>query len=217
MIEASIRIAGHGQAEGIVQAIAAKDRPQSKMFETLARELLQQGNEIRFQARGASMSPAIRDGEIVLVKPALLAQLRPGDIVLAKGEMGFRLHRLVVADVEQDVFITRGDCGQQNDPAIGGEAILGEAVGKEVRVGNRLVLAKFRGIGGQLLRAAARGQAIMSKILAIEREVATSEAGGRRCCGTMMARSAARTSCAEIRKRNSRVPRRFRRFQGCRW
>ena len=184
MIEASIRITGHGQAEGIAEAIAAKDRPneershedrpQSQMFEALARELLQQGNEIRFQARGASMSPAIRDGEIVLVKPAPLAELRPGDIVLVKGEMGFRLHRLVVADVEQDVFITRGDCGQQDDPAIDGEAILGEAAGKEVQLGNRLVLVKFAGIAGQLLRAAARGQAIMTKILPIEREDATS-------------------------------------------
>lgn len=198
VIEASIRIAGRGQVEGIDKAIAAEDRlpedrppedrPQSQMFEALARELLQQGNEIRFQARGASMSPAIRDGEIVLVKPAQLPELRPGDIVLVKGEMGFRLHRLVLADVEQDVFITRGDCGQQNDPAVSGEAILGEAVGKEVQVGNRLVLAKFGEIGGQLLRVAARGQAIMSKILGIEREVATSEAGGRRCCGTLMAR-----------------------------
>lgn len=182
MIEALIRITGYGQVEGIDKTIAAEDRPQSQMFEALVRELLQQGNEIRFQARGASMSPAIRDGEIVLVKAAPLAELRPGDIVLVKGELGFRLHRLLVADVQQDVFITRGDCGQQNDPAVGGEAILGEAVGIEVRIGNRLVLAKFGRIGGQLLRAAARGQAIVCKILAIEREVASVSTMAR--CGS---------------------------------
>ena len=81
------------------------------------------------------MSPAIRDGEMVIVKAALLAVLRRGDIVLVKGEMGFRLHRLVVADAERDVFITRGDCGEQDDPAVSGEEILGFAVAKEVRRG----------------------------------------------------------------------------------
>ena len=208
MIEALIRITGYGQVEGIDKAIAAEDRPQSQMFEALARELLQQGNEIRFQARGASMSPAIRDGEIVLVKAAVLAELRAGKIVLVKGEVGFRLHRLVVADVLQDVFITRGDCGQQNDPATGGEAILGEAVGIEVRVGNRLVLATFGRIGGQLLRAAARGQAIVSKILAIEREVASVSTMARcgnetvpgQFRGSPRPHSAIKVFCAEIQK-----------------
>ncbi len=57
--------------------------------------------------------------------------------------MGFRLHRLVVADAEQDVFITRGDCGQQDDPAVSGEEIVGIAVAKEVRVGRRIVRAKI--------------------------------------------------------------------------
>ena len=37
----------------------------SKLFEEVIRELLGQGLSVRFQARGASMSPAIRDGEIV--------------------------------------------------------------------------------------------------------------------------------------------------------
>ena len=88
-----------------------EDRPQSRLFEAITRELLRGGNGIRFQARGASMSPAIRDGEIVHVKSVAPAELRKGEVVLVKAEMGFRLHRLVVADAEQDVFITRGDCG----------------------------------------------------------------------------------------------------------
>ena len=48
-----------------------EDRPQTKMFEAISRELLGSGNAIRFQARGASMSPAIHDGEIVHVKAVL--------------------------------------------------------------------------------------------------------------------------------------------------
>jgi uncharacterized repeat protein (TIGR01451 family) len=110
------------------------------------------------------MSPAIRDGEMVIVKAALLGELRRGDIVLVKGEMGFRLHRLVVADGERDVFVTRGDCGQQDDPAVSGEEILGVAVAKEVRVGGKNFRAKFRGARGRLLCGAARGQRVMARV-----------------------------------------------------
>ena len=67
----------------------------SKLFEEVIRELLQQGLSVRFQARGASMSPAIRDGEIVEVTPVIVSKLRKDDIVLAKSNDGFRLHRIV--------------------------------------------------------------------------------------------------------------------------
>ena len=142
-----------------------EDRPRSRLFEAITREMLRGGNGIRFQARGASMSPAIRDGEIVHVKSVAPAELRKGDIVLVKGEMGFRLHRLVVADAEQDVFITRGDCGQQDDPAVSREEIVGLAVAKEVRVGRRIVRARLNGLGGRLLCGAARGQSVLMKRL----------------------------------------------------
>ncbi len=110
------------------------------------------------------MSPAIHDGEIVEVKYAVPSDLRKGDIVLVKGELGFRLHRLVVADAEQDVFITRGDCGQQDDPAVSREEIVGIAMAKEVRVGRKMVRAKLNGMGGRLLCGAARGQRIVEKL-----------------------------------------------------
>jgi uncharacterized repeat protein (TIGR01451 family) len=142
-----------------------EDRPQSGLFEAFTRELLREGNAIRFQARGASMSPAIRDGEIVHVKRAVLADLHKGDIVLVKGEMGFRLHRLVIADADRDVFITRGDCGQQDDPAVSGEEIVGVAESKEVKLGAKLARARLKGLGGRLLCGAARGQSIATKLL----------------------------------------------------
>ena len=48
----------------------------SKLFEEVTRELLEQGMSVRFQARGASMSPAIRDGEVVQVTPVIVSKLR---------------------------------------------------------------------------------------------------------------------------------------------
>jgi len=138
----------------------------SKLFEEVVRPLLKQGLTVRFQARGASMSPAIRDGEVVEVTPVMVTKLRKDDIVLAKSNCGFRLHRIVVADPDKDVFITRGDCGQQNDPALKADQILGLARAKEVRVGRNIVHARFRGVGGWLLRSAARAQFVSRNVLA---------------------------------------------------
>src|ERR1700674_2441450 len=95
----------------------------SERFEALSRELLNNGLSVRFEARGASMSPCIRDGEIVHVTPVIVSKLRKGDIVLTKGHSGFRVHRLVIADHSKNLFITRGDCGQQDDPPVRGEQI----------------------------------------------------------------------------------------------
>ncbi len=136
----------------------------SKLFEEVVRPLLEQGLNVRFQALGASMSPAIRDGEVVEVTPVMVTKLRKDDIVLAKSNAGFRLHRIVAADPDKDVFITRGDCGQQNDPAVKAEQILGLARAKEVRVGRNIVQARFRGVGGWMLRCAARAQSIAAKL-----------------------------------------------------
>jgi len=150
-----------------VNDLVTRDCPESKQFESFVVECLGAGLRVRFQARGASMSPAIRDGEMVYVRPASGVNLRKGDIVLLKGDHGFRLHRLVVADAVRNVFITRGDCGQQDDSAVQGEQILGVAVAKEVRVGRRIVRTKLKGMGGRLLRGVARGQSVASKLLRV--------------------------------------------------
>lgn len=110
------------------------------------------------------MSPAICDGEMVYVKPVSGENLRSGDIVLVKDDHGFRLHRLIRADAGRDVFITRGDCGQQDDPAVGRARILGVAVAKDVRIGGAAVTAPFKGVRGKLLRVLARGHAVLSKL-----------------------------------------------------
>ena len=136
----------------------------SAKFEALSRELLKSGMGVRFEARGASMSPCIRDGEIVHVTPVIVSKLRKDDIVLTKGHTGFRVHRLVVADQDKDLFITRGDCGQQDDPPLRGDQILGVAVAKEVRIGKRIVRTRLKGFG-RVLQGVARVQAAVGKRL----------------------------------------------------
>ncbi len=155
--------------------------PDSERFEALSRELLKSGMGVRFEARGASMSPAIRDGEIVHVTPVIVSKLRKDDIVLTKGHSGFRVHRLVVTDPVKNLFITRGDCGQQDDPPLRAEQILGVAVAKEVRVGRNIVRAKLTGMSGLFWRGAARGQRVfirmLNEALASSSTTATNRAG----------------------------------------
>jgi uncharacterized repeat protein (TIGR01451 family) len=150
-----------------IDDLTIAERTQSKLFEAFTRELLAGGSRIRFEARGASMSPAIRDGEIVHVRPAVPGDLRRGDLVLIKVQGRICLHRLVVADAKRDVFITRGDCGLQDDPAVSGEGILGIAEAKEVQVGRSVVRAKFKGVHGRIARCAAEGHRVMKKLLGV--------------------------------------------------
>jgi uncharacterized repeat protein (TIGR01451 family) len=137
----------------------------SELFEQVILDLLKQGLSVRFRATGASMTPAIRDGDIVEVTPVIVSKLRKDDIVLGKTNEGFRLHRIVSADPDNDVFITRGDRGQENDPALKGAQILGRAEAKEVRIGQRVVRAKVNSLSGQILSGVARGQRVARKAL----------------------------------------------------
>ena len=139
--------------------------PDSPSFEAFSRELLSRGLTVRFEARGASMSPCIRDGEIVHVTPVIVSKLRKGDIVLVKSKNGFRVHRLVIADHSQDFYVTRGDCGQENDPPVNAQMILGIVVAKEVKLGRKFVRTNLIGISGKLLRFGARGQYLAGKAL----------------------------------------------------
>jgi uncharacterized repeat protein (TIGR01451 family) len=137
----------------------------SERFEALSRELLSNGFTVRFEARGASMSPCIRDREIVHVTPVIVSKLRKGDIVLTKGHSGFRVHRLVLIDHDENFFITRGDCGQEDDPAVRADQILGMVLAKEVRLGTKIVRANLNGFTGKLLQGAARAQYLAGKLL----------------------------------------------------
>ncbi len=136
----------------------------SERFEALSRDLLKSGMRVRFEARGASMSPFIRDGQLVHVTPVIVSKLEKGDIVLTKGDRGFLLHRLVVTDHDKSFFITRGDCGKQNDPPVSGNQILGMAVAKEIRFGKRIVRMKLTGFSGMLLGCATRGRSVAARL-----------------------------------------------------
>ncbi len=141
-----------------------KGGPDSEMFEAFSRELLNGGLYVRFEARGASMSPSIRDREIVHVTPVIVSKLGKGDIVLTKGDSGFRMHRLVIADHKKDTFITRGDCGLENDPPVRGAQILGFAASKEVKVAGRVFTVTLDGRASRARRILGRAMEFAARL-----------------------------------------------------
>jgi len=142
-----------------------EDRPHSEQFESVTLQCLRAGLTVRFEARGASMSPRIRDGDIIHITPVITSKLRKGDIVLSKGDKGFLIHRLVVVDHENNFFVTRGDCGMQDDPPVRSQQILGIAVSKEISFGKRIVRTKLTGFRGGLMVVAARGRSFAGRLL----------------------------------------------------
>ena len=155
-------------AAGCAQTgVVTEDRQNSGQFESFSLVCLRAGLRVRFQARGSSMLPTIRDGETVYIKPAAGADLQQGEIVLVKNDLGFRLHRLIDVDTKNDTFITRGDSGEHVDPAVRRDQILGIAIEKDVQVGNKSVRANFHGPLGFALRAAGQAQSVALKCCAI--------------------------------------------------
>jgi uncharacterized repeat protein (TIGR01451 family) len=130
-----------------------EERPQSQAFAEVADGLLAGGFGFRFRARGRSMLPLIRDGDILHVQRTNAAGLRVGDIVLFKQDTKFKAHRIVQRT--KGLFITRGDAGREVDGAITGGQIVGKIIAKECVEGGRMVMLEgLRFRFGFLARAA---------------------------------------------------------------
>ncbi len=116
-------------------------------FHALEQEVLERGGSFRFRARGWSMMPFVRPGDVLVVERVDLARLCPGAIILYhRGGTSHVVHRLV-RRVEKDgrlVFIAQGDNKLIADAPILAEQVLGRVVGIE-REGRRLRLDRGPG------------------------------------------------------------------------
>ena len=101
--------------------------------------VLEKGRSFRFEARGESMHPTIRDGDVITVVPRGRRPPRTGDIVafVHPETGGVRIHRIV--GVEDGRYVLKGDNALGADPAVGRDRILGFVVGLE-RAGRRRTL-----------------------------------------------------------------------------
>ncbi|MDT8381833.1 MAG: S24/S26 family peptidase [Brevefilum sp.] len=84
----------------------------------LTRDLLRMGKSVRFQARGMSMKPLVRDGDILLIEPLGQRLPRLGDVVLCQTAKGRVLaHRVIGRQGKPGVYtyLIQGDRAAHSD------------------------------------------------------------------------------------------------------
>jgi signal peptidase len=82
-----------------------------------------------------SMWPALKIGDIVLIKKVDKEEIAVGDIVVWSNEKGFTIHR--VAELGEKTLTTKGDGNFTNDAPVPYEDVVGETVqfrGKPFRI-----------------------------------------------------------------------------------
>ncbi len=93
--------------------------------------VLAKGTSFRFKARGFSMHPFIKDGEMVTISPVPGVQLDPGDIVaFCHPESGkLVVHRIIKKNAQG--FILRGDNCAAADGLVSAASIVGRVTAVE--------------------------------------------------------------------------------------
>lgn len=100
----------------------------SKEFGIVSSELLRAGKIIRFTAKGSSMHPLIRDGDVVLIAPLKQGKIHRGDVVLfTVGNGRALLHRVVNIRKSRgkEELLIQGDHSIHSDGYISKSNILG--------------------------------------------------------------------------------------------
>jgi len=106
----------------------------SGVLSELSREILEKGNPVRFQARGWSMHPFIRDGDFIVVNPIETSPIKTGDVVFyATTGNKIIVHR-VIKRHKKDSRITlliRGDATFGPPEEVDIKNVLGKVVSVE--------------------------------------------------------------------------------------
>jgi len=120
------------------------------LFIDVSTEFLRQGKNVRFQAPGRSMHPAIKEGETITVAPIAPFDIKRGDILLYIVGRKVIAHRVVSIESEKNdptshtslqaptlnpqyLFILRGDASDICDDPVETKQILGKVVSVEKR------------------------------------------------------------------------------------
>ena len=115
-------------------------------FNSLAGEILQRGGLFRFQARGYSMRPFVRDGAVITVAPTEAGSVRFGDVVFHFSKGRAVVHRVVGKDLidKEPAFLIRGDEASSPTETVLAAEVIGKVVsieqdGKIARINNGLL------------------------------------------------------------------------------
>jgi hypothetical protein len=119
-------------------------------FAGLSADLLRLGKTLRFQARGSSMQPLVRDGDILLVQPAGCHRIRVGDVVLCSSQAEHRVivHRVVRKRLTRDGmrYLVQGDQVSHPDGWMSDEQIFGQLIAidrNDLQIDIRQPMLKF--------------------------------------------------------------------------
>lgn len=98
-------------------------------FTSIAQKVLGRGRTLRFKAKGGSMSPLIRNGDVVEVAP-FKGKVNFGDIILYFSSWGTPVvHRVIQRNKES--IITKGDSVPSSDHPVLFKQVLGRVVAVE--------------------------------------------------------------------------------------
>ncbi len=145
------RRAGRGLHPG-ARGVTAR---RSDLCVDLASELLGRERRVRFRAPGASMAPAIEDGDAITVEPVRPEDVRTGDIVLYRAGRRVIAHRVVGIESESgsaQMFMLRGDAGGSAHERVEPRQILGRVSTVERKSWGARVLRSVRAGAGCLAR-----------------------------------------------------------------
>ena len=103
---------------------------QAELAAAAAEAVLGRGHLLRRPVRGFSMAPWIQDGDEIVLAPADLEALRPGDIVQFRAPDGLRVHRILAVrrGAAGLCFLVAGDRSAIPDPPVPAGAIRGRVV-----------------------------------------------------------------------------------------
>ena len=139
----------------------------------IMRAVLAEGKPFRFRAPGLSMSPFIRDGDVVTIRPLGSRPPRTGDIAafLYPGTGKVAVHRIVRE--ESGRFSLKGD----NVPAIDGSLPLDRILGTVSRVERNGAKVSLRGRAGAAAIASLSRSGLLSKAVGAARRAGLRKRG----------------------------------------
>ncbi|MCZ2844957.1 MAG: S24/S26 family peptidase [Candidatus Bathyarchaeota archaeon] len=105
-----------------------------KLLLKLSRDILEKGKSIRFQAKGWSMRPFIRDGDFIVVSPVKSSSIRIGDVAFYyTAEDKIIVHRIVrkYKKNEKIIVLIKADASFGSPEKVDIHNVLGKVVAIE--------------------------------------------------------------------------------------
>ena len=104
-----------------------------KVKEELWCEGLKDGNTLRSRSRGDSMAPFIRDGNVLLIKPA--DEIYLGDVIAFRNNQGIIAHRVIEKNKigSEFYYTTKGDNLPYKDDPMRKSKVLGKVIEVEAK------------------------------------------------------------------------------------